>query len=128
MYCIFVSIFHHSVLLPTLAYKVFRLIHFCDAKNFSFAWCSSNYLDIKSNFFFCLLSYFVLKLFSCLLQKLEKWAMAGFFCKNNSPNPLKFSLARETDTQKSWAFLENFDHAMIELTKTPILTHVFFSL
>ena len=32
---------------------------------------------------------------------------AGFFCKNNFLNPRKFSLARETDTIKSWAILQN---------------------
>ena len=48
---------------------------------------------------------------------------AGFFFKNDSLNPLKFSMARETDTQKSQAILKNFDYFMIKLTKPPILPH-----
>ena len=31
----------------------------------------------------------------------------GFFCKNDSLNPLRFSLARETDTKKAEQFFKN---------------------
>ena len=43
----------------------------------------------------------------------EIWA--GFFSKNNSLDPLRFSLARETDTIEIWAILENFNSWMIKL-------------
>ena len=47
--------------------------------------------------------------------------MAGFFCKNNSLNPLRFSLAREIDKNKAEQFCKPSIFLIIKLTKTLIL-------
>ena len=51
---------------------------------------------------------------------LQQFSKVGFFYKSNSLNPLRYSRAKETDTQKSWVILQSFNSFTIKLTKTLI--------
>ena len=54
-------------------------------------------------------------------QQIPFTSLDRILCFRFSLISLRFSLKRETDRQKSWAILQNFNSWMIKVTKTPIL-------